>query len=173
MIAIPICALLMRVKGGGPDKAPKWFRDLDGSIVSSFLFAGLCAFYFPWWQALLCGVAWFAGNAPSIGEEIGAIGGYKGNWYSDRDSWIGGKLVNWIKSDKAWGWASCFLRGIYFGLCLALPTLNPWFVLAGATFPLAYFIGVSIQQRIENTARVGWPISEWLYGAIIGGAFYV
>lgn len=161
----------MRIKGGGPDIAPKWFRVLDGSVVSAVGFAALCCFYVQPWLAALAGLGWFIGNAPSIGEEIGAIGGVRGNWVKNRDSWVGSKVFKWVKSDRLWGWLSGCLRGAFFGACLAAPLLDPWFILAGATFPLVYFIGVSINQIITNKVRASWYIAEWFYGMVIGICF--
>ncbi len=167
----PIVALLMRVKGGGPDTMPAWFLKLDGSIVSSFGYAALCGISMPWYQALACGLAWFAANAPSIGEEIGAIGGYRGDWFSDRDGWIGGRLFDWVRSDKLWGWCSLTLRGVYSGALLGLAAWNPWFLLAGLLMAPCYYIGVSIRQweteAVTPPSRA-WAWSEWIWGGVIG-----
>lgn len=171
MISIPITAFINRVRGGGPESFPKWFLKLDGTNLSSVSFGLLCLIYVPWWQAILAAIGWRIGAAPSFGEEIGAIGGIKGNWPSGRDSWFGSKIVK-VKSDRLWGWISGALRGLFFGTCIALPTLNPWFIPLGATFPLCYFLGVSIEQIHKKKIQASWHWAEWIFGAVLGAAFY-
>ena len=168
----------MRIKGGGHGKIRREIVDfaemvhgrtlakiidriLDGKVLSSLGFA-LVAFN------PFAGLGWLLGVAPSIGEEIGAIGGYRGHWnYNDRDSWFLSKYVG-FRNIRVWGAVSGLLRGLFMGLCLAITTLNPWFILAGASFPLAYFIGVSIRQRYERLIAVDWHLGEWIYGLILG-----
>lgn len=136
-------------------------RALDGKTISPIMFAILA-------KNPLAAVGFLAGVAPSIGEELGAIGGVKGYWNKDkRDSWFGSGLIM-PENQRTWGFASGFLRGLFLGGCLALTTLNPWFILAGASFPVVYFIGVSIEQVIQNKVSVSWYIGELLYGAALG-----
>lgn len=172
----------MRIKGGGHGKIRRDIVDfaemvhgaklakiidriLDGKTLSSLGFA-LIAFN------PFAGLGWLLGVAPSIGEEIGAVGGYRGHWnYNDKDSWFLSKYIK-IKDIRLWGFVSGLLRGAFLGLCLSITTLNPYFILAGACFPIAYFVGVSIRQRIEKLIAVDWHLGEWILGAIIGGALY-
>jgi hypothetical protein len=126
------------------------WRVLDGKIVSSVGFGILTL-------NPVAGLCWLIGVAPSIGEEIGAIGGYKGNW---RDE---GQL---------WGWKRGVIRGVFLGalLALAMPAQSTALIVAGAAFPAAYFAGVSIGQARTGKTRPGWRLAEWIYGAVIGAA---
>lgn len=171
---ILLSALFMRIKGGGPNVAPLWFRARDGGIDSAFMVVILAGFYINWWMALLFGLAYWAVNTMSMSEEVSAAGGYKGNWPDGRDSWFGSKALTWIKNDRVWGWASGGLRGAFIGACLALCSWNPWFILAGASFPLCYYIGVSIRQfqtgQIEPKDDA-WAWGEWIWGGALGMPF--
>jgi len=170
MIEIPVTALLGRIKGGGPDIAPKWFLDLNGKLISAYLFGFLCLLYYDWNIAVLMGFMWWIGNKPSMSEVVSAIGGYFGHWFQDRDAWVLDFLTSWIKNERIWGVATGILRGAYTGICLALPSQNPWFILAGALFPVCYFIGVSIEQFYMKKTQVSWHWGEWIWYGVIGAA---
>lgn len=181
MIEIIVCSLLMRIKGGfGPiielrkhETNKIIHRLLDGKILSTVGFTLLCLLLFPWWQALLMGLAWLGGIAPSIGEEIGAIGGIKGNWPSDKYSWFGSRLFQFVENMRLWGWLSGTLRGMYSGCLLSIAALSPWFILTGAMFPLAYFIGSSIGQVKTGRIHADFKYGEYIYGGILGATFLV
>lgn len=156
MIEIIAVSLLMRIKGGGHgfirNKTKGLLhKALDGKILSTLGFFILCLFHYGFGVSILAAIAWLAGVAPSIGEQIGAVGGYKRAWRPE------GML---------WGWKSGMMRGTYQGALLALATGNTMFIIAGALFPLAYFIGVSLKQLIHD--RDDWDYGEWIYGAILG-----
>lgn len=171
IVHIFILAFLMRVKGGGPDMMPQWFRDLRGIHVSSLGVAIYSAQFYELWQAPLMGLVWLL-HVMSMGEESGAIGGIYGNWFGDKDSWFGSKYLTWIKNKRLWGWVSSALRGFIIGIALALVSLNPWFILAGISFPLCYFVGISIEQIVKNkNNNVSWHWAEWIYGGVFGLVF--
>lgn len=166
-------ALAMRIKGGGHGflrnkiTNPALHRALDGKILAASIFGCLCfSDGFAWWQALMMAAAFFAAMAPSIGEEIGAIGGIKGNWFSDRDSWFASQWFD-VADDRLWGWVSGTARGIFSGILLALPALDPWFIAAGAAFAPCYFAGVSIEQVSTRILNPDWHLGEWIYGAVL------
>ena len=176
MIEVLVCSLLMRIKGGftpiielRKNETNKIIhRLLDGKILSTAGFTLLCLLIFPWWQALLMGLAWLGGIAPSIGEEIGAIGGIKGNWPSDKYSWFGSKLLLWVEDIRLWGWLSGTLRGLYFGLLLMIASLSPWFLLMGAAFPISYFAGSSLDQMMNKRIHADFKYGEYIFGGSIG-----
>lgn len=161
------CAVLMRLKGGGHAGFVEWVATRSGSkfldlvlgakFLSTVGFGLVCLLVgYPWWQAVLGAFGWLCGVAPSVGEIIGSIGGYKGNWR--------------IEGEK-WGWKMGAQRGVFCGACIALALWNPAFIIAGAMFPLVYWIGVSIEQYRRGIVAAPWDWSEWFYGAVIGAAF--
>lgn len=188
ILIVLLCSLSVRVKGGGhypirhflEEKAGVFrekgkivnddlsflqlalVKSLDGKIWGSLMFAAAA------WNPFAA-IGFIVGMAPSIGEELGSIGGIKGYWNQDkRDSWFGSALIK-AEDQRLWGWLSGILRGLFLGLCLAITTFNPWMLLAGGLFPVAYFIGISIQQIIENKVSVSWYLGELIHGAILGG----
>jgi hypothetical protein len=144
--AIPICSLLMRIKGGGPTPYREWFRKhvsfldgaLDGKIISPIGFALLCLFCVPWWQAIIAGFGWLAAVAPSIGEDIAEV-----------------RQLNFKPG---------VIRGGYLGAMIALALWNPAFIVSGLTFPLCYLAAHYIKPE-------DWKYGEYLLGALLGVAF--
>jgi len=175
-------AAAMRLKGGGHAQIRRWAAKklgikfdekhnvigepnfwqagylavTDGSILSAFAVGFMAWHDFGFWVGLFFGAAWFLGNAPSMGEIAGAIGGYKGNWRAE---------------GRAWGWKQGAQRGIFTGSLLALATGNLLFIVAGAAFPLAYYIGVSIQQLISGKVASSWKYGEWFWGGVFGSVY--
>ncbi|AEP08881.1 putative membrane protein [Micavibrio aeruginosavorus ARL-13] len=113
--------------------------------------------------SLLCAVAWALGVSPRIKEECASVGGYRGHelFYLDRMFWVK-KAVQ---------------RGIFTAapLAIVLATMigaNPApLLIAGATFPIVYFLGISIYQYRSNTVGIGWGYAEPLYGLALGLGF--
>jgi len=154
MIEIIGSSILMRVKGGGLGKIPY----VSGKILSSIGFALLCLYATDSFFGLLGGVGWWVGNKFSLGEIIGAIGGYKGNWRPE---------------GKEWGWKQGVQRGIFTGACIGVCLWNPAFILAGATFPVCVWLGVSLNQILIRKVQASWYLFEILWGAVLGAAFLV
>ena len=152
-IAIIIaCAVLMRIKGG----LLKLLKISGGKYISAVGFALLCA-AITGPLGLLGGVGWFLGNKPSLGEIVGAIGGYKGNWREE---------------GKTWGWKQGIQRGVFTGACVSLCLWNPAFIIAGLLFPILIWVGVSLEQLRTGKVAASWHFFEYLFGAAIGAAFY-
>ncbi|MET3414769.1 hypothetical protein [Methylobacterium sp. 1030] len=170
MIPVLVFAALMAIKGGWLGRIPGWTafqnsnmateRIFDGSIISACL-AGL---YVGMIHDPLAGVAfalaWFTGNAPSMGEEAGAIGTYRRGW---------GDYVE-AGFPRSMGWKKGLQRGVFLGACLTLPTFlddpSPWFILAGALFPAVYWAGQSLHYAFHKTDS--WAYAEPIYGAALG-----
>lgn len=114
--------------------------------------------------AFLAGVlAWLVAVAPSMGEEAGAVGGYKGAWGEYVTDGFG----------RSYGVKKAVQRGVFTGAVLALVFWHPAVLLAGATFPVAYFIGISIEQYRTKQAAASWHLAELIYGAAIGAGIAV
>jgi len=184
LICIIACAAFMSIKGGqlGNFRAWKSLKDknvvtdflMDGSVVSAILFGILVYFLGATaTESLLAAVLWFAGNAPSMGEEAGAIGGVKGAW---------GEYLDWMPTEKkfmhfwkiregrSFGWKKGTQRGLWTGAMIMLVFTDTWFIPAGISFPLLYFVGISAAQLMSGQIRAGWHWSEPLFGAALGVA---
>ena len=127
----------------------------DGKIVSALLFAALAvgAGVPPQFAPVFAG--WLIAVAPSVGEEIGAIGGIDGNW-------------NYGGLSASSGWKRGAMRGVWTGAALALALGDTGFIVAGLLFPVTVWLGVSAEQIRTNEITVSWWIHEWLFGAVLG-----
>lgn len=164
MFTVLACSGLFAIKGGqhGPlikklidrawDHSFKlgWIveKATDGTLVSSVLFGILMG-------SPLAALAWLTGVCLSVGEEIGSIGGFRGNWRPE---------------GRRWGWRAGVIRGVFLGamLALAIPDHSTGLILAGAMFPLCAFIGVSLEQLRTGAVSVSWRWFEWIYGGVLG-----
>ncbi len=179
MIYIVIFSLLHMIKGGllvsipaveNAIKKPVFKYVFDGKIVSSLVCIPVCILAgFPEWQAMIFAAAWWVSMSPSLGEEIGAIGGYKGVWLD-----LDGNEDYTIKNTEG-GWKKGVQRGIFTGAILSLAAWNPLLVIAGATFPVCVWCGISIGQLYSGNIQEhkGWRIYEGIFGAAIGLAFWM
>lgn len=157
------------------------YQITDGKVMSSFLlflavpfltaeYQGVInsvaqyGFREGWFMlSLLCAGAWALGVSPRIKEECASVGGYRGHelFYLDRMFWVK-KAVQ---------------RGIFTAapMAIVLATMigaNPApLLIAGATFPAIYFLGISIYQYRSNTGGIGWGYAEPLYGLALGLGF--
>ena len=69
---------------------------------------------FPEWQAVLFAVAWWISMFPSLGEEIGAIGGKQGNWPDAKPD------EDYAIFNAKGGWKKGLQRGAFTGGILSL-----------------------------------------------------
>lgn len=150
LLKIAATALLMRIKGGGLGPSP-----VSGRIISAGAFGLMCMVALDHMRGLLGGVGWWLGNKMSMGEIAGAIGGLRGNWRHE---------------GAEWGWKQGLQRGIFTGALISVALWNPAFVVAGASFPLAYWMGITIEQLRTRTIAVNWYLGEIIFGAFLGGA---
>lgn len=161
------CAVLHAIKGGQHGfirnrvENKILHRLLDGKVISSAGFGVLIGIVTG--DAVMgasCAVLWLAAFAPSMGEEAGATGGICGGWGPYLDRGFG----------RSYGVKKALQRGVFAGAILSL-LLPGWaMIVAGATFPVCYFIGISIQQLIDGDEKddASWHIAEWIYGVVIG-----
>lgn len=152
MISIIATSILMRIKGG--------FGAGPGKIISAVGFSALCYFLTHEWVSLLGGLGWYIGNKPSVGEILGAIGGYRGTWHK-----LQGEETKWT------GWKQGVQRGVFTGACISLFIWDPAFIIAGSLFPIAAWVGISINQLLTGKVNASWYIFELIWGAAIGAAF--
>jgi hypothetical protein len=164
-----IFAVLYAVKGGqhkfipGVTKLRKsgkvWDRLLDGKTVST-----LGAFLFGLWilnplGALFLAFAWLIAVAPSVGEEIGAVGGYRGGWGPYLEKGFG----------RSYGAKKAAQRGVWMGAAFALALGSTWPVLTSLLFVPCVWFGVSIEQFRHERVDVDWHIAEILVGGLCIG----
>lgn len=159
-----IFAILGCIKGGSHWNIPK-LKELDHGVLG-FLIDGtrlttLIVTIWMVWAAgpvgFLIGLAWFLGIASSMGEEAGASGTYKEWW---------GPYKNFGRS---YGIKKALQRGIYQGALLTLVTGYTPFIVAGATFPICYFVGQSLYTLIHNKNSTAY--AEPVFYGVIGVAF--
>lgn len=154
-----VCAFLYALKGGDVAKRLPY-----GRITSSILFGVAIALVnLDIIEGLLAGVGWGLGVSPSLGEEAGAVGGFKGAWGEYIEKGFG----------RSYGIKHCLQRGVWTGAMIALGLQSGFtgLIVAGAAMVPLYWIGISIRQLPKNVPiNQPWDIGEWLYGAALGVA---
>jgi hypothetical protein len=163
VFAVFVMALAYCAKGGWLDAFPKYkelveFYRLKRVLPLLIVLIPLLFIVSPL-QAVLFTLAW-AYCYSSMGEEAGAVGDYQGGW---GDYMTGG-------FGRSYGIMKALQYGLSWGALLTLITGCVWFVPAGATFPVCYFIGSSIAAL---RGQKGWAYAEPIYGAVIGIAMGV
>ncbi|MCP5916232.1 hypothetical protein NL317_29875, partial [Klebsiella pneumoniae] len=84
------------------------------------------------------------GVSPSMGEEAGAVGGYKGGW---------GEYVDYPEFGSMYGVKKALQRGVFTTAALAIVLNAPLLLIFGALMPVAYYVGISIEQYRSGTNR--------------------
>lgn len=137
---------------------------IDGKNLSSLLFF---VFTFNPFGAL----GWFIGCTPSLGEEVPAIGGIKGNWVHENnvDRTLTGEEA---KAARISALKRGLQRGVFMGACVAIGMQDFNFLYAGASWPLCVYVGISISQLYRNAVNTGWRTYEIVYGLAFGPALY-
>lgn len=143
----------------------KWF--MDGSVISMFIvFVYVAASQPSLTVAALFALSWCL-IWMSMGEEAGAAGDYKGAWGEYITATVNGKL--------AFGRSYGIKKGIQYGafagagMALAIGSWTLW--IAGAMFPLCYYLGNCFQVWVSGGKHRGWQFSEPLWGAAVGLAY--
>lgn len=165
-----IGALAYAAKGGWHEKIHGWqwmrskmpwfMQELPYHRIFPLILIFFAAvFIAPFWQSVFFTAA-FAFCFSSMGEEAGAVGSYKGGWGDYIDKGFG----------RSYGIKKALQWGLAWGGLLTLVTGCVWFVPAGATFPVCYFIGSSIAAY---RGQQGWAYAEPIYGAVMGIAMGV
>jgi len=174
--SILVFGVLYAIKGGsGASVFKNWNeqRDkkkvldivLDGKILSTILaFAFTAAVTKDLSLSLAIAAAWLASCAPSMGEEHGAVGDYKGPWgpymlYTKPD----GKL----QFGQSYGVKKAVQRGILFGAAFTLATGYLPFILASLLFVPAIYVGQCLNRLVLKVP--GWTLAEPLIGGLVVG----
>lgn len=169
-IIVVVCACLMRIKGGGlvPDSWPaRWtsvigFGILMGLVKMDAIFG------------LLAALAWLAALAPGLGSYINNLReNPEEKHLGDHAAVI--VFMTFIfdrfkipHTQFNYGFAGCFLRGIWMGIPLALCFSSGWPLLLAAQFPFAYLAGFWLDRKFPAIRSSGWEIGEFIYGAVVG-----
>lgn len=111
-------------------------------------------------DGVMIGLAWLIAVSPSMGEEHGAIGDYKGALpnYLERDMTVRGRKYDVKKGIQ---------RGVFMGAAFALATGFTGFIVASLLFIPCVYIGQSLNRLILKVP--GWTLAEPLIGGIVIG----
>lgn len=158
---------------------------LDGKFLSSILFTAFVHFaangqawnpifelpFFQawglWLYALTIPLAagfWLAAVAPSMGEEAGGVGGYKGAW---------GQYIYLLDIDgqpafgRSYAVKKAIQRGLWTGCVFATMFWDIVQIYPSALLPVAMYIGISIEQWRTNGKSSDWWIHEFIFGGIL------
>lgn len=176
LIIILFFAIAYAVKGGSMNVLKNWdrLRDkskildtvLDGKILSTLMVFVFSAIYFEphGWLPFLVPLAWLAAVAPSMGEEHGAVGDYKGALpvYLERAITKRGRLYDAKKALQ---------RGVWMGACMTLATGSTLFILTSLLFIPAIWVGQSINLLVLR--QHGWTLAEPIIGASVFGLAFL
>ena len=171
MIYILLFALAYALKGGVLEQFKNYERVRESSRVLSVLLyskflscipvliAGII-YSLEWWIPLAILAAWLIAIAPSMGEEHGAVGDYKGalDGYLKRGISERGRSYDLKKAPQ---------RGVWMGACFAVALWNPVFILTSLLFVPCIWIGQSLNYLILRER--GWTLAEPLIGAFCIG----
>lgn len=153
-----VLAMAYSAKGGWLDAWPQYKTLVDKYHLKRVLPAAMILlpllFFVDPLQAILFTAAWCYCYS-SMGEEAGAVGDYKSGWGDYIDKGFG----------RSYGIKKALQWGLAWGGLLTMVTGCVWFIPAGATFPVCYFIGSSIAQL---QGKQGWAYAEPIYGAVMG-----
>lgn len=182
MISVLAFTLFMMIKGGWHWRIPGlerfkegaigWF--IDGTQLSAILAGTYIGFHAGIGQGALFALAWWIGVMMSMGEEAGAVGRW-GHAWKQYIEWmpelksvqIFGRTLFEYREGRAYGVKKAIQRGVFLGALLTLATAFPGFILAGASFPIAYFLGSSL-TFLTTKKPESWTGAEPIYGAIVG-----
>lgn len=128
------------------------------------------------------GISMWLGAIPGWGAYIGALGKEHADISKLSEIWIIDCCIHkycTLETQQQWGFYGLTLRGLYWGLCLAiLPAcLNYWitsiaFILVGVSMGLAYRTviqwcnALTIEGGTISLSRA-WALSEWAFGAVL------
>ena len=165
LMSMVIFALAYAAKGGWLGRIPQWknfeYSDELKRVVPAFIIFFWVVWFVPFWACVLFTAA-FCFCYSSMGEEAGAVGDYTGGW---------GDYLTAVNPDgspsfgRSYGVKKALQWGLAWGGLLALASGFVWFVLAGALFPVCYFVGSSIAAF---RGQKGWAYAEPIFGAVMG-----
>ena len=143
------------------NKVASWF--IDGSNLSALILLVVMAAIQPdFTVAVTFAVAWWIWIISSMGEKAGAVGDYKGGW---------GPYVDAEEFKRRDGVKDAFIFGIAGGALMSAASGFWAFIIAGASFPVVYFLGSSLYLLIHKSRS--WAYAEPLYGIPFGIIYYL
>lgn len=172
MIYVFLFALAYALKGGILEKFKNSERARENSYILAVLLNAKFLSVFPvlaagliymteWYDPILILTAWFAAVAPSMGEEHGAVGNYKGALPTYLERGISDR-------GRSYDVKKALQRGVWMGAMFTLVTGNVWFVAASFLFIPLVWAGQSVNLLIFK--KDDWWISEIFIGAVMFGA---
>ena len=108
------------------------------------------------------------GASPTWGEYIGAainnarIDSFSRNKVFD---FIPNKVLEKTKDPQKAGFVGLLLRGLFWGLCLAVGSLSMAPIFVGAFMPVVYVLAQKIADKFK--CESGWTIGEFIFGGLL------
>lgn len=118
--------------------------------------------------AALVTVGMIIGETPGWGAYVGTINGTTKP--HPQVKWIDAIIQPLIKWPFWWAFAGLTIRGLFWGVCLALGSWNCWFIPLSALMGVMYAIGMN-SGVAKPPLLDEWKLSEILYGFTLGLAF--
>lgn len=140
--------------------------DLLNVIVFVFSLAILTDFTA--FQVLLLGGFMWIGASPTWGEYLGAAINYNRLSAFSRNKafdFIPNKVLEKTENPKAAGIVGLLLRGLFWGVCLAVGSLSMGPIFVGALMPLVYILSQKISEKLNYSG--GWTIGEFIFGGLL------
>lgn len=171
MIYIFLFALAYALKGGVLELFRNYERVRENSRILAALLNAKFLSIFPvlaagliymdvWWQPVAILIAWLVAIAPSMGEEHGAVGDFKGALPAYLERGISDR-------GRSYDIKKALQRGVWMGACFAVATWNPVFILTSLLFIPCIWAGQSLNYLILRER--GWTLAEPLIGAVCIG----
>jgi hypothetical protein len=161
-----------------------------------------------WWGLLTIPMFYFLGTVPSYaidyslffsimvglllwaGHQLGGWGAYVGALIGHYEphkeiKWIDTLIKPLEKTPKIWGFFGLTLRGLQWGLPLALLLLSPLPLIAGGLMGVVYapllWLGTIIHKMGKTLCKstkltridIGWLWSEWVHGGLLGLSLFI
>lgn len=167
---IIVFAVAVSLKGGWHKRF--FTTKIDGTHLSFILIALYAWYMLPLGTAVMFTLGWMLISA-SMGEEAGAVGDYKA-WWGDYEEAIyppGHSEAGQRVFDRSYGIKKGIQYGLQTGSVMALSLGNWSMAIAGALFPVAYYLGSSLYYYLHR--HHAWTYAEPVWGVFFGVAFYL
>lgn len=155
-IMIILGALMNRIRGG-------WLLSEYNRTVNALVFGvavGLLTLN-PL-TGFLASLAMFTGQSLGWGRYIGAVGDWESRELKEV-AFIDFFITPFKDNRVLWGFLGLTLRGLVWGICIALPVFSWAPVIAGLAMGVVYFITTRVSEY-------GWELGEIIFGGILWGS---